>query len=241
MKTVKLLFILVVIILCASALSLFYFYNTSYDAENTSNTIFKSVVLGKTDYGTVIREGPYGNVSSENRIVYIVGVHPLEYQAHETVKESLISQNNSLEKCYYIYQVNVTQDADNYKKGRLNGEKLANQYAVPDIKNMSIDLVIDVHSNEANGGYQEIKFLYIPQKSEKAEKVALEITNQIKWLTIYSPPNPTSPAYVTIPLIKSGIPTIIYETYTYQSYEQTKKESQELVAVVDNLIYKNND
>ena len=241
MKTVKLLFILVVIILCASALSLFYFYNTSYDAENTSNTIFKSVVRGKTNYGTVIREGPYGNVSSEKRIVYIVGVHPLEYQAHETVKESLISQNNSLENCYYIYQVNVTQDADNYKNGRLNGEKLANQYAVPDIKNMSIDLVIDVHSNEANGGYQEIKFLYIPQKSEKAEKVALEITNQIKWLTIYSPPNPTSPAYVTIPLIKSGIPSIIYETYTYQPYNKTKKESQELVAVVDNLIYKNND
>ena len=239
MKNIKLIFILIVILLFTSVLSLFYFYNASYNVNNTNNTTFKSVVLGKTDYGTVIREGPYGNVSSKNRIIYIIGVHPLEYQAHQTIKESLISENNSLKNCYYIYQVNVTRDADNYEKGRANGEKLANQYAVPNIKNMSVDLVIDVHSNEANGGYQEIRFLYIPLKSEKAEKVALEIKNQINWLTIYSPPNPTSPAYVTIPLTKSGIPSMLYETYTYQSYNQTKKESQELVTVVDKINYNN--
>ncbi len=237
MKKYNLLIIIVVMVICASFLSLFLFMNTSNKVENSSNPAFETILLGKTDYGNVIREGPYGNVSSENRIVYIIGVHPLEYQVHETVKESLISANSSLKNCYYIYQVNVTQDADNYQKGRSNGQLLAYKYAVPDIKNMSIDLVIDVHSNEANGYYKEIRFLYIPMKSTKAERLALEINNQINWLTIYNPPNPTSPAYVTIPLIKSGIPSIIYETYIHQPHDKTRKESQELVAVVDGLNY----
>ncbi|BDZ71018.1 hypothetical protein [Methanobacterium petrolearium] len=162
-------------------------------------------------------------------------MHPLEYQSHNAIVESVINQNESLKNCYYIYRVNVTQNAEDYNKGRNNGQLLANQYVVPDIKNISMDLVIDVHSNEDNGGYQYTRFLYIPTKSEKAENAALQIKSQANWLVIYSPPSPTSPAYVTIPLIDAGIPSIIYETYTYESYNQTLKQAEEIVSVVDNL------
>jgi hypothetical protein len=231
-KKIKLFFILVIVV-SAGVFSSFYFYSILYPAQNTSNSTFSSVVLGETEYGNVIRDGPYGNASSENRITYIVGVHPLEYQAHNAITESVISQNKSLKNCYYIYRVNVTQNADDYEKGRSKGQSLAYNYAVPDIKNMSMGLVIDVHSNEGN--YQETKFLFIPQQSEKAESAALLIKNQTNWLTIYSPPNPTSPSYITIPLIKSEIPSIIYETYTYESYNQTRKQAQEIVSIIDKL------
>lgn len=233
-KKVK-IFIILAIILSTSAFSAFYLYETLQPVKNDSTPTFSSVVLGKTEYGNVIRDGPYGNASSPHRVAYIVGVHPLEYQSHQAISESVISQNETLKYCYYIYRVNVTQNANDYEKGRSNGQLLANKYLVPDIKNMSMDLVIDVHSNEANGGYQAIRFLYIPQKSEKSEKAALQIKSQTNWLVIYNPPKPTSPAYVTIPLIKSGIPSMIYETYTYESYNQTLKQAQEIVSLVDKL------
>ncbi|OPX57853.1 MAG: hypothetical protein A4E25_01934 [Methanobacterium sp. PtaB.Bin024] len=232
-KNVKLIIILV-IIFCVCVLSSFTFFKIFQSSENGTST-FSSVVLGKTEYGYVIRDGPYGNANSPNRVAYIVGVHPLEYQSHNAIVESVISQNESLKNCYYIYRVNVTQNAEDYNKGRNNGQLLASQYVVPDIKNMSMDFVIDVHSNEDNGGYQYTRFLYIPQKSEKAENAALQIKSQANWLVIYSPPSPTSPAYVTIPLIEAGIPSIIYETYTYESYNQTLKQAQEIVSLVDNL------
>lgn len=41
------------------------------------------------------------------------------------------------------------------------------------------------------------------------------------FLKVYVPPSGTSPKYVTKPIASKGIPTIIYETYKYDSY--TKK------------------
>ncbi|MFA0834908.1 MAG: hypothetical protein ACC609_12985 [Methanobacterium formicicum] len=225
------LFLLLVVLFGVVLISSFYLFPVQ---KNTSTVpVFSSVVLGETEYGTVTRDGPYGNASSGNRIAYIVGVHPLEYQAHDALVESVKNQNKSLKNCYYIYRVNVTQGADDYDHGRANGQALAYTYVVPDVKNSSIDLAIDVHSNEGN--YQEKWFLFIPGPSEKAESIAHTIKNGTNWLTVYSPPNPTSPAYVTIPLIQAGIPAIIYETYTYESVQQSQKHADEIVTLVDQL------
>ncbi|AUB59876.1 hypothetical protein DSECCO2_390820 [anaerobic digester metagenome] len=229
-KYLKLLIILV-LVFSGTFISSFYLY----PSQNTNSTppSFSSVVLGQTEYGTVTRYGPYGNASSPNCIAYVVGVHPLEYQSHDAIVETIKTSDKSLKNCYYIYKINVTQNPDNYNKGRTNGQNLANKYAIPNIKNNSIKLVIDVHSNEGN--YKVRKFLFIPASSEKALKIAGEIKNKTNWLTIYSPPEPTSPSYVTIPLIQAGIPAMIYETYTYESVEQTRKQSIELVSIIDNL------
>lgn len=225
------LFLVLVVVFSSAVISSFYLFPVQ--KATSTVPVFSSVVLGETDYGTVTKEGPYGNASSPNRIAYIVGVHPLEYQAHNALVESVKSQNNSLKNCYYIYRINVTSDADNYDPGRANGQALAYNYVVPDVKNSSIDLAIDVHSNEGN--YQEKWFLFIPGQSEKAESIAYAIKNETNWLTVYSPPNPTSPAYVTLPLIQAGIPAIIYETYTYESVEQTQKHADEIVSIIDQL------
>jgi len=225
------LFLVLGIVFCAAAISSFYLF--PIQKATSTVPVFSSVVLGENEYGTVTREGPYGNASSPNRIAYIVGVHPLEYQSHNALVESLENQDKSLKNCYYIYKVNVTSDADEYDQGRANGQQLANNYAVPYVKNSSIDLVVDVHSNEGN--YQEKWFLFVPGQSEKAESIAYTIKNETNWLTVYSPPNPTSPAYVTIPLIQAGVPAIIYETYTYESVEQTQKHAGEIVSIIDQL------
>lgn len=225
------LFLVLGIVFCAAAISSFYLF--PIQKATSTVPVFSSVVLGENEYGTVTREGPYGNASSPNRIAYIVGVHPLEYQAHNALVEALENQDKSLKNCYYVYKVNVTSDADDYDQGRANGQQLAYNYAVPYVKNSSMDLVVDVHSNEGN--YQEKWFLFVPGQSEKAESIAYTIKNETNWLTVYSPPNPTSPAYVTIPLIQAGIPAIIYETYTYESVEQTQKHAGEIVSIIDQL------
>ncbi|MBC7101332.1 MAG: hypothetical protein H5T40_06875 [Methanobacteriales archaeon] len=200
---------------------------------NTTNAT-NSVVIGRTAYGVVVREGPYGNSTSPDKVVFIVGVHPLESQSHNAIIEAIRTLNRSLNKCYYIYRVNVTKDASDYEKGRLNGQLLANQYVVPDAKKMLPKLVIDVHSNKGN--YFVNNFLFVPYTSTEANRIANMIKDKTSWLTIYTPPTSTSATYVTIPLIKAGIPSIIYETYAYDPYAKTLQHATQIVSIIDGLV-----
>jgi hypothetical protein len=196
-------------------------------------------LLGSTDYGNVVKEGPYGNKNSRVKIAYIVGVHPLESNAHEAILESIKSDNKSLNYCYYIYRINVTKDAGDYDKGRINGQLLANKYVVPDIEKNNFQLVIDVHSNRGKDtSYKENRFLAVPVSDNKSELIASEIINKISWLVYYIPPKgkgPTSPEYITDPLINSGTPSIVYETYMYEPYETTLEHANEFIMTVDNI------
>lgn len=200
--------------------------------QTLNPNIYPPTILGKDSLGTVEKQGPYGNPNSPIKVAYIVGVHPRESISHQAVVEAIKSKDRSLNYSYYIYQIKVTQDAQDYEKGRANGQKLAFQYAVPDIKNQHFQLVVDVHSNIGN--YSEKRFLFIPQEGTAARSIALNITNKISWLVIYSPPEPSSPSYVTIPLIESGTPAILYETYLYDPYNVTHEHAIELVTVIDN-------
>jgi hypothetical protein len=197
------------------------------------------VILGKTDYGYVERGGPYGNTSSPVKVAYITGVHPLEFDAHDAILEAVINNDNSLKYCYYIYKVHVTQDAADYNKGRINGQKLAYNYVVPDIKSHKFDLAVDVHSNR--GVYKDKIFVDVPANDKISRKYAFEIAEKISWLTFYVPPpekGPTSGAYVTLPLINSGIPTFVYETYMYEPYNITLEHAVEFVQNLDKISIK---
>ena len=189
--------------------------------------------LGATEYGNVEKLGPYGNTSSPVKIAYIVGVHPLEYKAHQALTESLISNSKSLKYCYYIYKINVTQDKDDYNKGRMNGQLLANKFVVSDIAKNNFNLAIDVHSN--SGNWKENRFIFAPISGSASESYAKQIKNNLSWLTYYVPPNPTSTDYVTGPLIKAGVSAVIYETYNKESYDVTVEQAREFIGVVDGV------
>jgi len=104
---------------------------------------------------------------------------------------------------------------------------------VPDIQKQEFDLVVDVHSNRGN--YEKRRFIYVPADSPTANNVASQLVNKINWLSIFTPPNPTSPQYVAIPLIKSGIPTILYETYMYETYHLTLTHADQFITVLDQI------
>jgi hypothetical protein len=207
-----------------------YLYPSNTTVANKSSSM---EILGSTSYGNVLKEGPFGNINSPVKIAVIVGVHPLESDSHQAMVESIKSHSSNLNYSYTIYHVNVTENADNYDKGRMNGQLLANKYVVPDIENHDYQLTIDVHSNVGN--WAKNRFIFSPVNGTSAESIATNITDQLPWLSYYVPPNPTSPLYVTVPLINAGIPAVVYESYHNDSYETIKNHADDFLLTVDNL------
>lgn len=207
--------------------------NSSDQIKSDSITSVK--FLGQRDYGFVVRYGPYGNPMSPVKVAYVVGVHPQEVQAHQAMM-TVISGSKSLKYCYYVYQITVTKNRDDYTKGRINGQQLALDYAVPDIKKGKYSLVVDVHSTK--GDYPETRFISVPSDDRRSRFLANLIVSKIPWLVFYIPPfdgGPTSGPYVTIPIIESGTPAMVYETYTYASFTETFDHAKEFASTVDSL------
>ena len=203
-------------------------WNLPVDAASSSGV--SNITLAKTNDSVVVKEGPYGNKSSNITIAYIVGVHPRESASHHAIVES-IRKNASLEKAYYLYIINAPIYEDNYPAERMNGQLMANKYVVPDIVNNNYQLAVDVHSS--NGSYAAQRFVFVPSYEHKSIAIAQELENNIAWLTYYYPNIISSPEYVTIPLIESGIPSIVYETYKYDSKTTTREHAQEFIRVID--------
>ena len=234
-----LVLVMIAALLCLVIVNQQYAQDNKQITEIKTPQVLEPQVLGSTSKGIVTKSGPYGNPNSTRKIAIIVGVHPLEANAHRAIVESILNNSNSLNSSYYIYSIGVTEAAGDYREGRINGQQLASKYAVPDIKKNHFQLVIDVHSNRGNDtGYKENRFLSVPIKSNKSKLIASKIIKEIQWLVYYIPPNekgPKSPKYVTIPLINSRIPSIVYETYMYESYGTTLEHANEFIKTVDSI------
>lgn len=216
-----------------------YYFSLMVSSYNTAKKPVVepyTTVLGRADYGNVMKEGPYGNATSIVKIAYIVGVHPLEDSAHQAAIKAIKSRGKSLKYCYYIYRVNVTHDAEYYVAGRMNGQILASDYVVPDIEKDNYQLVIDVHSNRgATDLYEQSWFLNVPYESEKTLQITYTILAKIPGLIYYEPPIPTSPYFITIPLLKKGIPALIYEEYVYDTPEHIEEHADKFLLAIDSL------
>jgi len=119
----------------------------------------------------------------------------------------------------------------------MNGQLLANEFVVPDATSKDYNLAVDIHSNQGtNGGsYKETNFIFAPLNDPTSKVFADDIIAKIPPLVYYYPEPQTSPSYVTIPIIKSGTPAIIYETYMFESNDITKEYINKLINVIDNL------
>jgi hypothetical protein len=228
---------IVLLIIIVSVLNIYKIPDKSQISDKSGLNSLKTVnILCSTDYGYVEMGGPYGNQDSPVKVAYIVGVHPMESNAHKAIM-AVLANEKSLKYCYYVYNITVTKDAEDYDKGRIKGQNLANKYALPDIIAKNASLAVDVHSNR--GSYQEMRFVDVPVDDNLSKSYAFEMVNKTPWLTYYIPPlesGPTSGPYVSIPLIESGIPTMVYETYMYESYEITFFHAKEFVENLDKMV-----
>ncbi len=180
---------------------------------------FTTTLLGKNSNGYVLKLGPFG--TGKNKVAVIMGVHPLEVQTHIAMLNAVEALTNSLNNVQiWVYDVVVPNGAD-YSTGRAAGQNLANKYVVPNIDS-SFKLVIDTHGNTGKGadygGYHN--FVFAPLQNSKSLAMATKLIDS-KYtngdLKYHFLADGTSPTYVTIPIAKKGIPTLVFEQYINQA------------------------
>ena len=220
---------LIVILLLAVFLVVSHIPNSNDHVSENSPT---TTLIGNNSLGNVHKDGPYGNTSSNVSIAYILGVHPRENGAHRLMEEAFRENADSLNCSYYIYRINVTESPTDYEESRLNGQLLANKFVVPDIINNNFTAAIDVHYSNGNWGVE--RFVFTPNENNSvSNQLGHDIANNFPWITYYTPPNPTSPQYVTGPLNDGGVGAIIYEAYTEDDNNVTLEHDREMVKFID--------
>jgi hypothetical protein len=186
---------------------------------NATKGFFKtSATLGSTSYGKVLKLSPIG--TGKNKVAIIIGVHPLEVQTHIAMLNAIYALSKSLNNVQItVYDV-IVYNGDNYATGRSQGQTLASKYVVPNI-GTSYKLVMDVHGNTGRGGelYSGYpNFVFAPLQDTKSNSYASKIANSKYTNNLFNHyVKGTSPTYVTIPIAKKGIPTVVYEQYINQA------------------------
>ena len=203
-----------------------YTITTTYNGYSVGKTLeiynnetgFKRYNLGSNDNGTVYLYKSIGNTSSNVRIAYIIGVHVTENAVHKALFDELTNKSSELNYCYDIYKINVVpigKPIDDIN--RMRGQLLGRDYVVPEAIKNNYSLVVDVHSNQG-GAYVITNFAFAPAQDNVSKAIATKIINDNPGLQEYFPASQTSPAYVTFPIQRSGTPTVLYETYKYEDY-----------------------
>ncbi len=204
MKRKTKIILIVVLLIILGALILTEDYRTDH-------TTYK--VIGNNSLGTV-EKIIYGNDNATKSIVLITGIHPREKLAiNPEIKAAKEYADTHDDVKIIHYQVNVTKDPKDYKKGRANGESLVHDFVNPDINTTDAKAVIISHSHVE--WYGEGFYLATPEM----DNASVEIANQIKKTSDfgYYPKTgnesyqSTSAVLVSCPIAKSGYPTFVYE------------------------------
>ena len=197
---------------------------------------FDAETLGKNDLGSVHIHGPFGNPESEVKIAYLIGMHPLESKSHRALFDMLTSKDD-LNYCYYIYNINVS-DKDSDSEGRNEGQLLAQEFVAPHIIEGKYNLFLDIHSNRGSmgpGEYKITNFVFAPGFDDESTKYMDEIIDEVDGVVYYAPEFRSSPPFITEPTANAGIPTVVYECYSYEPMEVSQNLALKLVECVDNL------
>lgn len=218
---------------------------TKYDyPEEASNNAridsreYNAVCIGNNDLGSVYLHRPYGNKDSDTKIAILIGMHPLESKAHRAIFDVIYSRDDELNYEYYIYNIDIINNINTKDEGRMDGQLLAQEFVAPDIIDKNYDFFLDVHSNRGAvgpGGYEKTDFLFAPGFDEKSELILNKILSCWDEIDYYIPEYRTSPEYITVPTAKSGIATIVYETFTFYEFSKIRCYAEKLVDIIDNL------
>ena len=123
-------------------------YNVTEVGHNANGTVYKIVA---------------GNMSSNETVGIILGVHPREHEIHEAVNKTIYNitgegGSKNLTKKYVIYYVKTIDNLTSREDTRPAGEGLAHKYIVPNIVKDNPFVVVDVH--EINPDYEYSNFIF---------------------------------------------------------------------------------
>ncbi len=204
-------------------------------ASDTTFLVNKSTgeVIGNTSYGYVEKE-VCGNQNSNETVVIITGVHPRESGFHNATAAAINDRSKNLSKKYILYRIHVTENATNFNIGRMNGQLLANKFVVPDVIKIKPQIAVDIHEDLGESvGYTCDRFIYPISKDDETMGYVNNITHNMSLNIYYS--GGSSPAYVTKPIAREGIPAMVYETYKKDSYEKKYSDACKFIDILDKL------
>ena len=170
-------------------------------------------VIGNNSLGTV-EKIVYGNMSANNSIALITGIHPREkLSIGPEIKAAKEYVNGKDDVKIIHYQVNVTKNPKDYKKGRANGESLVHDFVNPDVTKSDADCVIISHSHV--DWYGEGFYLATPEMDNASVKIAEKINKTSDFgyypRTGNESYKSTSAVLVSKPIAQAGYPTFVYE------------------------------
>ena len=193
-------------------------------------------IIGENDLGTV-EKYIYGNPNATKTIALITGIHPREKLAiNPEIKAAKEFANETDEVKILHYQVNVTKDPKNYKKGRANGESLVHDFVNPDVTHSDASCVIISHSHVE--WYGEGFYLATPEMDKASVKIAKKINKTSDFgyypRTGNETYKSTSAVLVSKPIAQAGYPTFVYEI----PENITKQDSTDMTKELFNLMVK---
>ena len=203
----------------------------------TPNNVYNMTAVGKNANGTVYKIEA-GNMSSNETVGLILGVHPREHEIHEAVNNTIynITGENgtqNLTKKYVIYYVKTIDNLTTREDTRPAGEELANEYIVPNIAKDKPFIVVDVH--EINPDYEYSNFIFsLSNKTDKIDSYISKLSGDVG-LVDYQFSEGTSPEKVTIPIAEKGINTLLMETSITDSLAQKQQTADKLIKSLDEL------
>ena len=203
----------------------------------TPNNVYNMTTVGKNANGTVYKIEA-GNMSSNETVGLILGVHPREHEIHEAVNNTIynITGENgtqNLTKKYVIYYIKTIDNLTTREDTRPAGEELANEYIVPNIAKDKPFIVVDVH--EINPDYEYSNFIFsLSNKTDKIDSYISKLSGDVG-LVDYQFSEGTSPEKVTIPIAEKGINTLLMETSITDSLVQKQQHADKLIKSLDEL------
>lgn len=204
---------------------------------DTPDNIYNVTTIGGNANGTVYKIEA-GNMSSNETVSVILGVHPREHEIHEAVNNTIYnitSENgtHNLTKKYVIYYVKTKDNLTSREDTRPAGEELANKYIVPNIVKDNPFIVVDVH--EINPNYEYSNFIFsLSNRTDKIDSYIAKLSNDVN-LVDYQFNDGTSPEKVTKPIAEKGINTLLMETSITDALTQKQQTAENLIRSLDEL------
>lgn len=230
--------ILIILILIVIGVGITLILNESQQETETLDEY--TTIIGKNSNGTVYKV-TYGNLSSNNTAIMILGVHSLENGTHIATNESIMNftKENTLKNRFVAYYIKLNfndsgMNTSDYDTNRHMGELLANEFVVPDIEKYDPYVVVDVHEMENYWEYQKYVGV-INNESNVSMQYANEIASNLSF-PVFPITGGTSPEWVTIPISNNRHEVILFETAQDDSMENKTQIASNLVRTVDNFI-----
>ena len=181
--------------------------------------------------------GVSGNVNATKCIAVITGIHPRETLSIGPEIEAINQFGNDDVKILH-YKVTVTENSQDYDKGRANGEALVHDYVNPNVTTSDADAVIISHSH--NPYYGEGFYIATPEMDDASVTIAEKI-NQTSDFNYYPVTGnetykSTSAVLVSKPIAQAGYPTFVYEIPEDILEMTSTEKTKELFGLIANSI-----